>query len=360
LNKELTINNFINDRNNNFDFIRFLAATLVIFSHAYPLTSHLGEFFSNHSHGQWTLGGIAVATFFIVSGFLVTQSYERSLSLIKFTKYRVLRIFPGFIVSVFFGTFIIGTLVTTLPVKNYLLNQSTYNYLKTIFLFPMQYTLPGVFENSSMNNSINGSLWTIPFEILSYVVVALFGFFGLLKYRKIVLLLFILSIYSKLHLKSHFPTDIFWGYIPAFIDLFPFFAAGMLIYSYRDKIVLNKWNAMISFFMLLMSIKFGGFIEVFTVFGSYLIFYCAYNKKIKLNKFGKYGDFSYGIYIYAFPIQQTVTYLLGKEISILTNIVISLPITIILAFSSWHLIEKPALKLKHKRITYKLSKSRVA
>lgn len=351
MNNKLTINDYVNDRNNNYDFIRFLAATLVIFSHAYPLTSHEGEFLLKLSNGQWDMGGMAVATFFIISGFLITQSYERSNNILKYFKARFLRIFPGLIVAVLFSTFIIGTLVTTLPAKDYLTNEFTYNYLKVIFLFPMQWTLPGVFENSSLNNSINGSLWTIPFEVLGYLVVAIIGLLGMLKYRKVVLILFILSIYSKEYLKMYVPVDIPWVYLPSFFDLFPFFAVGMLMYSYRDKIVLNKWYASIAILMLLISLKFGGFVDAFTIFGAYLIMYFAYNKKIRLNNFSKYGDFSYGIYIYAFPIQQTVTYFFKGEISVLLNIAISLPVTILLAILSWHLIEKPALKLKNIKIS---------
>jgi peptidoglycan/LPS O-acetylase OafA/YrhL len=351
LKRQLTINDYIQDRNNNFDCIRFLAAVLVIFSHAYPLTAHKydGEFLVSISNNQWSMGALAVAIFFIISGFLISQSYERSLNLMTFIKARMLRIIPGLIVAALFGTFIIGTLVTTLPVKEYLTNQNTYHYLRVIFLFPMQFTLPGVFENSSFNNSINGSLWTIPLEILCYGIVAILGFIGLLKYKKVVLWIFLLSLYAKKYLMVYL-------YPHSFFDLFPFFAVGMLIYSYKDKIVLNKWNAMLSFFMIIISLKFGGFVEIFTIFGAYLIFYFAYNKKIKLSEFSKYGDFSYGIYVYAFPIQQTVTYFNGIEISVFMNIVVSLPITLIIAFFSWHLIEKPALNLKRIKVN-KFSKS---
>lgn len=350
MDKSATINDYVNDRKNNYDFIRFLAATLVIFSHAYPLTSHEGEFLLKLSNIQWSMGSMAVAIFFIISGFLVTQSFDRSSNLVKFIKARILRIFPGLIVAVLFGAFVIGPIVTTLPLKEYMTNSGTYNYLKTIFLFPMHWLLPGVFEHSSFDKSINGSLWTIPFEILSYVVVAILGVIGLLKNKKVVLLLFVLFMYIKKYLIMYVPDDFGLVYLPSFFDLFPFFSAGMVMYLYRDKIVLNKWYAMISLLILIISLKFGGFIDAFTIFGTYLIFYIAYNKKIKLNNFAKHGDLSFGIYIYAFPIQQTVTYLFGGKVSVLLNIVISLPIILVLAYLSWNLVEKQALKLKNKKI----------
>lgn len=352
----MTINDCVNDKKNNYDIIRFFAAVFVIFSHAYPLTSHGGEFFVTLSNGQSDLGSMAVAIFFIISGFLITQSFDRTENLRIFIKSRILRIYPGLIAAVFLCVFVIGPNATTLRINEYLTNGDTYNYLKVIYLFPMQWTLPGVFENSSFNNSVNGSLWTIPFEILSYGIVALIGFIGLLKHKKVVLLLCIVSLYAKAHMKIFVPENITWIYLPSFLDLFSFFAIGMFVYSYKDKIILSKWYALISLLMLFISLRFGGFVDVFTICGSYLIFYVVYNKKIKLHNFNKYGDFSFGIYVYAFPIQQTVTYLFGGEISVIMNIMISLPTTIIIAYFSWHVVEKPALMLKNKSIISKYFK----
>lgn len=351
-----TIGDCLYDRKNNYDFIRFIAALLVIVSHAYPLTSHENEFFLVWSNGQMDLGRLAVATFFVISGFLITQSYNRTPDIIKYFKARILRIFPALIVAALFGTFVIGLLVTTLPKIDYLTNSNTYNYLKVIFLFPMQWTLPGVFESSSLNNSINGSLWTLPFEILSYIVVAILGIFGALKSKKLILFIFLLSMYVKNYLIVYIPTHFSFVYLPSFFDLFPFFAAGMVLYAYKDSITINKQNALISLALLIISFIFGGFTNIFTIFGAYLIIYLAYNTKVRFYNFAKYGDFSYGLYIYAFPIQQAVTYYFGGEISVLTNIAISVPLTIFISFISWHMIEKPAMKLKNVKIIKRVNK----
>lgn len=347
-----TLDDYITMRENNFDFLRFFAASLVIISHAYPLSSQEGELLLRIS-GQWDFGGVAVAIFFMISGFLVTRSYDSSNNLYTFIKNRVLRIFPGLIVAVIFCAFVVGPIVTTLPLSAYFSNPETYRYLQVIYLFPMQWTLPGVFESSSLNNSVNGSLWTIPFEVLSYVVVAILGVFGLLKVKRKEIILFVLlaSIYVKKYLIGFVPKDISWIYLPSFFELFPFFAAGMFFYVYRDKISLNKWYAAISLALIAVSTKYGGLVDIFTIFGAYLVFYFVYNRKIKFSKFGKFGDFSYGIYIYAFPVQQSVTFFLGDKASVGYNILISFPITLLLAYLSWHLIEKQALKLKNVRFT---------
>lgn len=350
---ERTVSECLNDRKNNYDFIRFIAALLVIIAHAYPLTSHSGEFFLELSNGQMNLGALAVATFFVISGFLITQSYDRNPDIIKYFKARILRIYPALIMATIFGVFVIGLMVTTLPKTEYLTNSDTYNYLKVIFLFPMEWTLPGVFESSSFNQSINGSLWTLPYEIICYVFVVVTGVLGALKNKYIVLSFFLFSLYIKNYLILVIPTDFAWVYLPDFFNLFPYFAAGMVIYAFRDDIILNKQYALLSLALLVISFIFGGFVTVFTIFGSYLIVYIAYSKKLKFYNFAKFGDFSYGLYIYAFPIQQSVTYFIS-DISVFTNIIISIPLTLIVSYCSWHLIEKPAMKLKNKTFKNKI------
>ncbi|MFG5994959.1 hypothetical protein N4R04_25545, partial [Salmonella enterica subsp. enterica serovar Pomona] len=154
------------------------------------------------------------------------------------------------IVAVFFCAFLVGPLVTTLSIKEYFSDSNTYNYLKTILLFPMYWTLPGVFDSSSFNNSINGSLWTLPFELLCYSTVAFAGVLGLLKFRKLMLFVFISSMYIKSFLMIYIPTGFTWVYLPSFFELLPFFLAGVVFYLYRDKIILNHWYALFSFILL--------------------------------------------------------------------------------------------------------------
>lgn len=354
-----TIENYAKSRNNNYDFIRFFAASLVILSHAYPLSwNNTGELFLILTNGQNNLGNLAVSIFFIVSGFLITQSFDKSNGVLKFTLSRILRIYPALIASILFGAFLVGPIVTSLPLNDYMKNPMTLDYLKNLYLFPMHWNLPGVFEYGvDKNTSINGALWTIPYEVLCYGVVAILGTAKLLRYQKVVLFFFVLSVYALMHLKSFVPTDTPRVYWPSFVDLFPFFAAGMLMYAYRQKIKLNNWYAAISLFMLVLSANFGGFNYMFLIFGSYLIMYFVYNPKIKLNNFAKYGDFSYGLYIYAFPVQQTVTYFANGNISVIGNFSISFVVSLLLSFISWHLIEKNALKLK-RHFTFKRKHSR--
>jgi|GEM_PF-18675 len=344
-------------RDNKLDFIRFFAATLVIYYHSFPLGqgSNNWDLVKLLTQGQWTSGSFGVAIFFIISGYLITQSYEHSRSLPVFLKYRFLRIFPGLMAALLFAVFVIGPSLTSLSVGEYFNNPDTYQYLNSVFLYPMYWHLPGVFENNIYPNTVNGSLWTISFEFLFYLFVALVGVIGLLKHKLFILLLFIVSMYHHLFFLKINPMGghLFGLERKTLLELFIFFCAGMLFYAYRSSIPKNKHLAMLSIAILYLSTYFGGTIQLFVVFGTYLVFYFAFSKPNWLNRFSKYGDFSYGLYIYAFPIQQSVTHFFGGRMNALLNFFISFALTLLLAYISWHLIEKQFLKLKKIPILFK-------
>jgi peptidoglycan/LPS O-acetylase OafA/YrhL len=326
----------LNSKKNNFDFIRFVAAVLVIFSHAYPIANgnHGSEPFGLLTKGQSTFGHLAVITFFIISGFLITQSFDRSKDLLLFIKARILRIFPGLIIAVLLTVFILGPVFTTLPLRDYFYNVRTIEYLKTISLYWIQYDLPGVFEKNIYPVAVNGSLWTLWYEFFFYGVVGFLGITKLLN-KWIVTVGLLLS------------TFLFSFEVGGFyVDLFRYFSVGMMFYLFRNKIILNGGLAILSLIVVFVSMKTGLFHEFFPVFGSYLVFYLAFNQKLKLNNFGKYGDFSYGLYIYAFPVQQIVSNFYGKDVTPLINFLIAFPVTLIFAIISWSFIERNALKLK--------------
>lgn len=346
----MTIEEYMKTKQNNFDFIRLFAAVLVIFSHSYPLTlgSDEYELLFRLTKGELTFGNLAVYIFFIVSGFLITMSFDKTKDVIYYSKSRIIRIFPALIFVVLLTTFIIGPLVTTLSVKSYFSQYETYNYLKMISLTVWVDKLPGVFVGNELQ-SVNGSLWTLGFEVAFYIVVGLLGILKSLN-KIVIFTLFYLSL-----VLSFFGPPSWLNYGEYFgvtfdyqlVNLFRFFSAGMLIYLFRDKIIINKSFAIFSLAMLITSYLMGQFILGFLFFGSYLLFYFAFVPIKKISNINKFGDFSYGLYIYAFPIQQTVSYL--YDISPFLNFVISLPLTLLCAFISWHLVEKRFMKLKNKK-----------
>lgn len=336
-------------RKNNFDFIRFIAASMVIYSHAFPLTrGNAGELLNDISNGAWSFGSLAVAVFFIISGFLISQSYCKKNSPIFFVEARVLRIFPGLIVVILLSVFVLGPIYTTIPLSEYFKSSITWTYLKSIFLYPIYWNLPGVFENNFFSPSVNGSLWTIPFEVFFYGVVLFLGILGILREKKISLLGFLcFSILSAFQVQI-FPVD---GHFLSFslysmIELGLYFFAGMTFFAYRDVIVLDRHYAMMSLSFLMICILLGSYAIPFSIFGGYLIMYIAFSEKVKLNSFSKHGDFSYGIYIYGFPVQQAVTASFGGAMNPYLNMAISYPVTMLFAALSWFLIESPCIKQK--------------
>lgn len=337
---KVKISESLQTRKNNFDIIRFVASFMVVWFHSYPLTLGIAggaDGLARLTGGQATFGGVAVSIFFIISGFLITMSYDRTKDFIRYTKARFLRIFPGVIFVVLLSVFVLGPILTTLTTKEYFTNYQTYKYLASISLFKMQYNLPGVFDTNIYPSAINGSLWTLWYEFLYYIVVGVLGATKLLN-KKTAMVLFIYSF-----LCSFFNiTD------NNYVYLFMYFSAGMVFYFYRDSIHLSHKYALIAGIAFIVFTKFGLFNEGLTVFGAYLIFYLALGPVYKVANFSRFGDFSYGIYIFSFPIQQCVTLYYQNQLTPFKNFIISAPFVLICSFISWHLVENNFMKLKNK------------
>lgn len=351
----LTIETALSGRKNNFDIIRFIAASLVIVAHAYVLNGAnpiLGPF-AYITGNQMTFGTLGVSIFFMISGFLILQSFEHSKTVWHYALSRILRIFPALIVLVLLTVFVLGPLMTQLSLTAYFSHSETYDYLKTIFLFPVRYYLPGVFTENIASQAVNGSLWTLAYELLCYIMVAIAGVLSLLRYKITILISFIALL--AIHLTDHFTTifsdilKLWWRGIGFgnLLELSTFFLAGMLIYAYRHYIKVSHLLAVLSL-VALMILGYLGLLRVgMMVFGSYLVFYLAFNPSLKAHDFARHGDLSYGIYIYAFPVQQVIFVLFGGQMNnALLNFILAFPVTYVLAWCSWHWVEKWALGLK--------------
>lgn len=341
------IGDYSEGRENNFDFLRVAAAALVIFSHSYPISGDYGA--KNpllvFTHGKMAFGTLAVDVFFIMSGFLVTSSYLRSKSLASYWRARILRIYPGLIAAIIVTAFLIGPIATTLPLGRYFTDWHTYGYLLSVSLISST-LLPGVFENNILPG-MNGSLWTLLPELWCYWAVCLLGLAHLLK--KHIILLVCLAIIVASTLTPH-TFDHVKGLAQTFLYFFRMFSMGALFYMFRDRIRLDWRYAALAFIGLIISNHLRILNVTFTLLGSYLVFFLAFCPAIKLHGFARRGDLSYGIYIYAFPIQQCVTHFFGGRMTPFVNFIISLPITVGFAYASWHLVEKRFLKLKNKRL----------
>lgn len=334
---------YVTGRANNFDFLRFLAASMVIYCHSYAISGGMASLdpFARWNRGQMNLGAFAVHLFFIMSGFLITMSFERSKSVGKFARARALRIFPALIVAVLFTVFVIGPLVTSLPLHDYFGSKDTYKYLHN-WTTRGPKLIPSVFESNPIPGAVNGSLWTLFYELECYVLVLILGVTKLLR-RPVVLGLLVLALVAPLK-----PTVSHYMFYKGL--LVPFLA-GMCCYLYRDRIPMKRYLVVASALGLIVSNYVGLFGPAVAIFGAYIGLWVAFSPSVRLNDFARRGDISYGLYIYAWPIQQTITYFFGGKISMIALLLICYPTIVLFAALSWHFVEKNFIKMKAKPVS---------
>lgn len=332
-----------NSRNNNLDLIRLIAASLVIWSHAYPIVKGKGaeQPLNGITNGQMSLGDLGVAIFFILSGFLVSQSMFRLNDLTDYIKARVLRIFPGLIFCIALSLLIIGPIFTTLSLPDYFTNNATYGYLFAAttlnFLSPF---LPGVFESNPYGAFVNGSLWTLKYELICYFALALSWKLGLLQRSRV-----FVALIACIWLYCSTSND----HLENLAKLSLYFFAGALFYLYRHKTQLNYKIALACAAALATSNQLGLLNLAFSVFGGYIIIYLGYRWPEAFNC-TKHGDLSYGMYIYGWPSQQ-ILIATFPEMSVLQNIIYSIGLAAPLAYISWHCIEKPFMRMRKYRFS---------
>ena len=348
-----------NSRINNFDLLRLFTALLVIYEHSFALTGSPTEPFFPFSHGLLVFGSFAVPSFFTISGFLITRSYLEHNNLFVFFTARILRIFPGLIATVLFCALVIGLMVTTLPKLNYLTNPAVYSYIKDNIILMGSYILPGVFTDNVYPTSVNGSLWTLSYEFYLYVCVATAGILGILKRKYLASVLALGSFILFAYLVHHFPTTnliISKMNRPVILQPLYCYVLGMVAYLCRSKIILHPLIAILLFVIaaLIPNSLIYRAIIFFTLVYCLLLF--AYSPAIKGYLLTRYGDFSFGIYVYAFPVQQTLMHYFRFHHPMALYF-LTLPLALVLGMGSWFLVEKPVLKLKNK-IPLLLSKLR--
>jgi peptidoglycan/LPS O-acetylase OafA/YrhL len=336
------------DRRNNFDLLRLLAAISVIFSHAFLLGEGRQDIepLMWLTGGQTILGVVGVFVFFVISGFLVTMSFDATNSAPRFLMKRALRIYPGFIVCLLLSALVLGPLVTSLPAADYFRQPDTWPYVALNLLMDAdQNSLPGVrFSFFPAGAVVDGPLWTLPCEILMYLMVCAMGMARLLRLPAIVLLIIggMVCVW--------FDTTSIDGVWPSAGWLLPFFAAGMALYRLKDSGIFRPAIALIACAGLVASAVLHLFVLLFPIFGGYLVIYLALEKRLPLVPAARWGDLSYGLYIYGWPVEQTVVKLSGGQAPWGKVFAISLPVAAALAFLSWHGVEKRALALKPRRV----------
>lgn len=323
---------------NIFNILRLVFASAVIFSHAYVLNG-----FPDPSEAvlPFSVSRFAVLLFFTLSGFLVTNSLQ-SRGVRQFGKARALRMLPGLWVMLLVTAAAATLAFGTLPVAALPGNASLWQYLaRNGLLIGQHYSIDGVFAGNPLPFTVNGALWTIPREVQCYVVLALVGAIGLLSRRDVLLLLYLAGTAILMLL----PNDV----VPQLISLGPLlisFFAGVLLFLHRDRVFLS-WplaGLAIALVALVDAGAWRGLAAQLTA--AYVALVIAILVPVALKRFSqRLPDYSFGIYIYGFPVQQAMI-ATGIGTTAGLNMVTTLLFVVPLAALSWHLVEKPALALK--------------
>lgn len=341
--RDMYLDRLSQNRDNNFQLLRFIAASLVVFSHSFGLTGH-GEIEPLYQLAHFSLGSLAVDVFFVISGFLICKSWYNRLNIIDYLFARFLRIYPALWVAVALCAFVIGPIFTRFPIGQYLSHLDLFKFVaENATLLPKGVftTLPGVFEGLSVNTS----LWTLPYELKMYLILAALSFVGLTT-RYIFLPTFVVVVFMGFALA--YP-----GWVPKlavatewFRFLF-FFFAGSLSYVYRERIYIS--GHLIVAVVILLAVAFIIFTNVdvrrlsVAVVTPYIVMYLAFSPSVLGRAFNRLGDYSYGIYIYGFPVQQCILTITGST-SVVWNFALSWICCLVMAIASWHFLEMPALR----------------
>lgn len=334
-------------RDNNFNLIRFCAALAVLISHSFAVAIGSGSAEPMRRTLGLTWGYVAVDVFFLTSGFLVTASLLTRRSLVGFAWARALRILPALWVMLVLTVFGLGVAVTSRSPHGYVTARETWRYLfkNAILVRGMVPDLPGVFSSNPIRSVVNGSLWTLGPEVEMYVILFALGIAAAISRRLGVIRWSVIAI-AIWAAVLYFRNGDFDSSLHDFSRLAFLFFLGASCYLLKDRIPFDRST----FFVLLAVVLLSAmdrrvFFVVFSVALPYVVFYMAYGFGGRVRAFNRWGDYSYGIYIYAFPVEQTTAHFI-PGISVAALMGISAIVTLLLAMLSWHLLEKQALKLK--------------
>ncbi|WP_245452688.1 acyltransferase [Bradyrhizobium sp. C9] len=324
-----------------FDYMRIALAVSIIGLHSLNVTLGLGRALEILSSFRIGIAMI-LALFFALSGFLVTASLQRCKSLISFLGLRVLRIGPALAVETTLSAVIIGSVFTELPLAQYVADPKFHSYFLNI-VGDIHYELPGVFLRNPMPDVVNAQLWTVPYELWCYVILALLAV-TTICFNRVAYLVFLAIV--QVGLVSY---DVYrWEEVP--IQLHPHllvfcFLAGVGFYLWRDKVPFNRTACLVALLLCAAGMATGRGDALAPVPAAYVACYLGLTNP-RRSWIVSSGDYSYGLYLYGFVIQQCVAVFGPSVQHWYLNILISLPLAFGVAVASWHLVEKHALRLR--------------
>lgn len=329
-----------------FTWVRLIAALWVVFCHSAPIA---GE---SIMYPGWTFvpAHMGLTAFFVLSGYQIAGSWTSDPSVGRFVFKRLLRILPPIIVMSMIAALVVGPLVTTWPLGYYFNASQTWGYvLNNATVLNLQHVLPGVFDHNPYPWSVNGSIWTLPIELVGYVIVLILGVTTVIKRRPFVTVLLMIVVIAVDRRAAASPE----ADSPSWLQLnlstsaqfLVSFMIGLVLFAYRDKIPLSPTVA-IAAFLLQMAVNdtpVGDFLTTITIAYAALTLAVRWPRRLAVpNK--NWISCSYGVYLYGFLIQQVLAYL--GIVDKWTMAFLALPLAYVAGLASWHLVEQPTIKLR--------------
>ncbi len=345
-----------NPRRNSFSFLRLVFAAMVLLSHSFPLGGFNGGLdpMWSWTRGQEDFGGLAVAGFFVVSGFLVTRSFATSSTAPRYLWKRFLRIFPGFWACLLITAAVFGTIAFKYEhgsLHGYLHGypDSPIAYVRSNVLLTMnQYSINTLLSKNPYPHAFDGSLWTLIYEFKCYLAVFVLGAFGILKRARVTILGLGIFLWTFEIIQFRNPTWVSPS-VPFFgdyqlIHLSFLFCLGALLFLYRDRVPISNKLAFLAVGAYVLGVVLHLYPEISEPAFAYLCLWAAI--RLPLHHVDRYGDFSYGLYVYAFPVQQLAAMYGAYKLGLPAYLAITFSVSMVFAFASWHLVENPFLRLK--------------
>ncbi len=332
-------------RDNNFQLIRFVAATAVILFHCYALTDRWTDEPLWRLAPELNLSVLGVGAFFVVSGFLVTRSWHERARVVPFVAARALRIYPALFAATLV-TIALAAWSSAVPWREFLADARTRDYAwRTALAWDFVTGLPGAFAANPYRDAVNGSLWTLPIEVRLYGAVLVAGVTGLLARRgawAAVALALLAVFVARPEWFPLTPND------KASRNLALLFGLGSVAYAWREAIPVSLAGLAVAVALVAFDPWSLGRGALFPLLLAYALLVLAYHPRLRFRPFNRLGDYSYGLYIFSFPMQQIVVAKLGAPFaaSPLALFAAAFPLTLALAVLSWHGLERPALALK--------------
>jgi len=329
-----------------FDYLRVtLAVSVIVWHSVYACYGDAGEV---EFWGGWPRPFIyfILPSFFGMGGFLIASSLLRN-TLPAFLTLRAARIYPALICEVLISAILLGPQVTTLSYAEYFTHNEFWTYLLNMLGY-IHYSLPGVFTENPAGSAVNTQLWTIPYEFKSYALIVLLALVGAIR-RPVLLLIAICALTVYCIPKDIYELSLYTRPPGRLLILSCLW--GVLLYIWRDKIPYSRTALGVALVAAWITLSYKETACLSALPVTYITVWLGVHNPPR--RFPVAGtDYSYGMYVYGFPIQQSIAYLLPDHRIWYINAGLGVAIAWMAAFLSWHFVEGPVLRRKRNIVAF--------